>query len=105
MSDRERDAISTRVRTEGLRLMGLRFSEDRASPTDRFRSLRAAFGDGWLPIALNSRPGNPAGIGKDEHKVLTSKDADTPGHPTHEARAQVTTFLRERLGVTASAAS
>jgi dienelactone hydrolase len=103
MSDRERDAISARVQTEGLCLMGLRFSEDSASPTDRFRSLRAAFGDGWLPIALNSRPGNAAGIGQNEHMVLTSKDADTPGHPTHEARAQVTAFLRERLGVKAAA--
>jgi dienelactone hydrolase len=103
MSEREREAISRRVQTEGLCLMGLRFSEDSASPTDRFRSLRAAFGDGWLPIALNSKPGNPAGIGKNEHMVLTSKDADTPGHPTHEARAQVTAFLRERLGVKTSA--
>jgi dienelactone hydrolase len=103
MSDRERDAISARVQTEGLCLMGLRFSEDSASPTDRFRALRAAFGDGWLPVALNSRPGNAAGIGRNEHMVLTSKDVDTPGHPTHEARAQVTTFLRERLGVKAAA--
>ncbi|MCW2575467.1 MAG: Dienelactone hydrolase, partial [Modestobacter sp.] len=69
----------------------------------RFRSLRAAFGDGWLPIVLNNRPGNPAGIGKREHQVLTNKDVDTPGHPTHEAREQVVTFLRERLGVRTSA--
>jgi dienelactone hydrolase len=103
MSDRERDAISARVQTEGLCLMGLRFSEDSASPTDRFRALRAAFGDGWLPVALNSRPGNAAGIGHNEHMVLTSKDVDTPGHPTYEARAQVTSFLRQRLGVTTAA--
>jgi hypothetical protein len=83
--------------------MGLRFSEDSASPTDRFRALRAAFGDGWLPVALNSRPGNAAGIGHNEHMVLTSKDVDTPGHPTYEARAQVTSFLRQRLGVTTAA--
>ena len=98
-SDREREIIVERVRTEGLCLMGLRFTEDLASPSDRFRSLRAAFGDGWLPVALNSKPGNPAGIGRREHMVLTSKDVETPGHPTHEARAQVTAFLRERLGV------
>jgi dienelactone hydrolase len=103
MSDREREAISTRVQGEGLCLMGLRFSEDVASPSDRFRSLRAAFGDGWLPIVLNNRPGNPAGIGKHEHQVLTSKDVETPGHPTHQAREQVTAFLRERLGVRTSA--
>jgi hypothetical protein len=99
MSDREREAVAARVKSEGLCLVGLRFSEDVASPFDRFRSLRAAFGDGWLPIVLNSRPGNPAGIGKREHMVLTSKDVQTPGHPTHEAREQVVTFLRDRLGV------
>jgi dienelactone hydrolase len=98
MSDREREAISTRVRSDGLCLLGLRFTEDKVSPSDRFRSLRAAFGDGWLPVPLNSRPDNPAGIGTNEHSVLTSKDVDTPGHPTNEARARVTTFLRERLG-------
>ena len=103
MSDRERDVIRTRVQTEGLCLMGLRFSEDKVSPTDRFRSLRAVFGDGWLPVSISSRPGNPAGIGTNEHSVLTSKDVETPGHPTHEARAQVTAFLRERLGVTTAA--
>jgi dienelactone hydrolase len=97
MSEREREAIASRVRSEGLCLMGLRFSEDSASPSDRFRALRAAFGDGWLPIVIDSRPGNPADIGKREHMVLTSKDAGTPGHPTHEARARVTAFLRERL--------
>jgi dienelactone hydrolase len=98
MSDRERNAISTRVQDEGLCLVGLRFSEDVGSPSDRFRSLRAAFGDGWLPIVISSRPGNPAGIGRREHMVLTSKDVETPGHPTNEARAQVVAFLRERLG-------
>jgi dienelactone hydrolase len=103
MSEREREAISGRVTTEGLCLMGLRFSEDSGSPSDRFRALRAVFGDGWLPVAISSRPGNEAGIGKHEHSVLTSKDADTPGHPTYEARAQVTAFLRQRLGVTTAA--
>jgi dienelactone hydrolase len=99
MSDREREAVVERVAGDGLCLMGLRFSEDVASPRDRFRSLRAAFGDAWLPVALNSRPGNPAGIGSHEHMVLTSADAETPGHPTQQARERVVAFLRERLGV------
>jgi dienelactone hydrolase len=99
MSEREADVIGERVRSEGLCLLGLRFSEDAASPRDRFRALRATFGDGWLPVQLNSRPGNEAGIGPNEHSVLTSKDVETPGHPTHEAREQVVAFLRERLAV------
>src|SRR4051794_17160951 len=66
MSDREREAIAARVKQDGLCLVGLRFSEDLLSPSDRFRSLRAAFGDGWLPIPISNRPGNPAGIGRRE---------------------------------------
>jgi dienelactone hydrolase len=97
MSQREQAVIAERVRTESLCLVGLRFSEDAASPKDRFAELEKAFGPGWRAIPLNSEPGNPHGIGKREHSVLTSADVDEPGHPTHEARAQVTAFLKERL--------
>lgn len=31
------------------------------------------------------------------HDVLTYQDVETPGHPTHEARAPGAAFLRERL--------
>lgn len=97
MSDGEATAIRRRIRTDGLCLLGLRFSEDSMSPGDRFAALEQAFGEGWRAIPLDSSPGNPAGIGKREHSVLTSADVEKPGHPTHEARAQVTDFLRERL--------
>jgi dienelactone hydrolase len=101
MSDRERAVVAERVRTEGLCLLGLRFSEDAASPKDRFAALGEAFGPGWRAIPLDSRPGNAAGIGKREHSVLTSADVDRPGHPTNAARAEVTAFLQERLAVPA----
>jgi hypothetical protein len=97
MSDREATAIAGRVESEGLCLVGLRFSEDRMSPDDRFAALGRAFGKGWRAIPLDSRPGNPAGIGKHEHSVLTSADVEKPDHPTHRARDEVTAFLRERL--------
>jgi dienelactone hydrolase len=97
MSERERSVIADRVRTEGLCLVGLRFSEDSMSPGDRFTALADAFGPGWRAIPLNSGPGNPHGIGTREHSVLTSADVDTPGHPTNAARAEITAFLRERL--------
>jgi dienelactone hydrolase len=97
MSDRERDAVAERVRTEGLCLLGLRFSEDGVSPPDRFTAVEQAFGDGWRAIPLDSSPGNPSGIGKREHSVLTGPDVEKPGHPTHAARAEVTAFLRKRL--------
>jgi dienelactone hydrolase len=102
MSDRERAAVSERVRTEGLCLLGLRFSEDKVSPKERFEALAAEFGPGWRAIPIDSRPGNPHGIGSKEHSVLTGPKADEPGHPTHEARAEVTALLQERLGLRAS---
>ena len=101
MSERERAGIAERVTSEGLCLVGLRFSEDAMSPDDRFSQLEKAFGPGWRAIPLNSKRGNPHGIGRCEHSVLTSADVDDPGHPTHEARAQVTAFLHERLLPTA----
>jgi dienelactone hydrolase len=97
ISDRETTAIQGRVRAEGLCLLGLRFSEDKTVPRERFAALQQAFGEGWRAIPLDSRPGNPAGIGKNEHSVLTSADVEKPGHPTNQARADVTAFLRERL--------
>ncbi|TFV86274.1 dienelactone hydrolase family protein [Blastococcus sp. CT_GayMR16] len=102
MSGREQAVIAERVRSEGLCLVGLRFSEDAASPGDRFAELEKAFGPGWRAIPLNSEPGNPHGIGKREHSVLTSADVEKPGHPTHAARAEVTAFLHERLGPAAT---
>jgi dienelactone hydrolase len=101
MSDREQAVIAERIRSDGLCLLGLRFSEDKLSPPDRFASLEQAFGKGWRAIPLDSSPGNPAGIKKSEHSVLTSADVDTPGHPTNLAREEVTAFLRERLMPTA----
>ena len=98
MSAREQAVIAERVRTRGT-VPGRACGSARTprSPADRFTELEKAFGASWKAIPLNSKPGNPDGIGKREHSVLTSADVDQPGHPTHEARAQVTTFLRQRL--------
>ena len=99
MSDRERDAVVRRVREDGLCALGLRFSEDRVSPRARFDRLAALLGDGWRVIEIDSSPGNPHGIGRHEHSVLTSHDVGTPGHPVTDARNEVLAFLRERLQI------
>ena len=97
MSEREQDVVAERVLAKDVCLVGLRFSGDAASPGARFAELEKAFGPGWRAIPLDSGPGNPHGIGRREHSVLTSADVDSPGHPTHAARAEVTAFLRQRL--------
>ena len=97
MSEREEAAVAQRVRSESLCLVGLRFTEDAMVRPERFAALEAAFGPGWRAIPIDSSEGNPHGIGKREHSVLTSADVEKPGHPTNDARAEVTAFLRERL--------
>jgi dienelactone hydrolase len=97
MSDRERDAVVARVRDEGLCALGLRFSEDRVASRERFDRLADLLGDGWRVIEIDSSPGNPHGIGRHEHSVLTSRDVGKPGHPVTAANDEVIAFLRERL--------
>jgi hypothetical protein len=97
MSDDDRDAVQRRVESEGLCLLGLRFSEDFMSPGARFTALEEAFAPGWRAIPLDSGRGNPHGISRFEHQVLTGSKVDEPGHPTHAARAEVTAFLLDRL--------
>ncbi|HKG52603.1 MAG TPA: dienelactone hydrolase family protein [Actinomycetales bacterium] len=97
MSDRERDAVVRRVREDGLCALGLRFSEDRFVPRQRFERLTDLLGDGWRVIEIDSSPGNPHGVGRHEHSVITSHDVGMPGHPVTAARDEVVAFLHERL--------
>ena len=59
--------------------------------------LRRELGDAFIAVEIDSSPGNPYGIGKGSHSVLTEHLVDQPGHPTVEARDQVLDFLRTRL--------
>ena len=91
--------VGERVRTEGLCLLGLRFSEDRAVAQGPVRGHR---GDLRPRLA-----GDPASIRAPATR-RASASASTPCSPAptsrrpvtrrNEARAQVTEFLRSRLG-------
>jgi dienelactone hydrolase len=78
-------------------LVGLRFSEDRACPRERFDHLRAEFGGLFEAIEIDSSPGNAYGIPRDAHSVLTLHFVDQDGHPTKRALDRVIAFLHERL--------
>lgn len=97
LSRDELDQIAARTVKDGLCLLGLRFSADRASPGDRFARLRDALGAAFEVIELDSSAGNAAGFGRNAHSVLTHEVRDRPGHPALAARERVTAFLRERL--------
>jgi dienelactone hydrolase len=93
-SDLERVKARTR---EGLCVLGLRFTGDRAAPPERFDTLRRELGTAFEGIEIDSSPGNSAGVPADAHSVLTLHLVDEPGHPTRDALDRVLAFLKDRL--------
>src|SRR6266702_805946 len=92
------DLATVKGRTsDGLCVLGLRFSADRGSPPERFAALRRELGANFEAIEIDSSPGNPDGIRKGAHSVLTEDLVDTPGHPTRAALDRVMAFFAERL--------
>ncbi|GAA2500997.1 dienelactone hydrolase family protein [Winogradskya humida] len=87
--------VKARTTGDGLCVLGLRFSEDRASPAERFATLRAQLGDAFEVIELDSSPGNPGGFSKSAHSVLTGEVKD--GNPAAAARDRMVAFLRTQL--------
>lgn len=82
---------------DGLCALGLRFTNDRSVPAERFAAFERLLGDGWRAFEIDSSPGNPHGIPANAHSVLTDASATAPGHPAHRANELVVDFLRERL--------
>lgn len=91
------EADFARVRARGGCVMGLRFTGDPAVPAARFDTLRRALGERFVAVEIDSSPGNPYGIPRGAHSVLTEHFVDAPGHPTREALDRVIAFLREQL--------
>jgi dienelactone hydrolase len=81
----------------GVCVLGLRFTADIAVPPERFETLRRELGDAFIAVEIDSSPGNPHGIKKRAHSVLTEDLLDEPGHPTRDALEQVLTFFGDRL--------
>jgi hypothetical protein len=50
-----------------------------------------------LAVEIDSSPGNPYGLPRLAHAVLTHDLVDRPGHSTRAALDRVLAFLRERL--------
>ena len=96
ISDADVERVVERV-AAGVCVLGLRFTGDRASPPERFATLRRLLGDGFVGIELDSSPGNPHGHRKGAHSVLTEDLDDRPGTPTRAALDQVLDLFRDRL--------
>ncbi len=96
ISDVDVERVVERV-AAGVCVLGLRFTGDKASPPERFATLRELLGDGFVGVELDSSPGNPHGHRKGAHSVLTEDLDDRPGTPTREALDQVLDLFRSRL--------
>jgi dienelactone hydrolase len=95
-------ATVKRRSSEGLCVMGLRFTGDPASPEERFATLRRELGDNFLGVEIDSSVGNPWGYRKGAHSVLTEDYSDQEGSPTRQALEDVLNFFATRLGVEAA---
>lgn len=82
----------------GCTVLGLRFTHDWMCPPARFQALREALGDGFEGIEIDSGPGNPHGIPRLAHSVLTEDLVDVEGRPTRQALDRVLALFAERLG-------
>ena len=101
LSEYELAKVKERTRTDGLCVLGLRFSQDRMSPAERFVTLRAQLGDAFEVIELDSAPGNPDGYGRMAHSVLTRELREDPPNSAYHARTATVEFLRKHLTATA----
>jgi dienelactone hydrolase len=97
LSEGELQIIERRAASEGLCALGLRFSEDRMSPAERFQTLKDRLGDAFEVIEISSKKGNNHGISPMAHSVLTDQVREVDGHPAYEARKRLVEFLTERL--------
>ena len=100
LSDADLARVKDRVANENLCVLGLRFSKDRAVPDARWARYRSELGDNFIAVEIDSSAGNPHGIKKSAHSVLTEELVDQPGHPTKDALDRVLAFFRERLAAT-----
>lgn len=97
LDDADLARVRARADSEGLCVLGLRFSEDRMAPAARFERLHRELGEHFLAVEIDSSPGNPHGIRRAAHSVLTEDLVDEPGHPTRDALDRVLAFFAERL--------
>ncbi|HET6873298.1 MAG TPA: dienelactone hydrolase family protein [Acidimicrobiales bacterium] len=97
LTDADWSRVQARARDEGLCVLGMRFTGDRAVPAERFAHLKEKLGDSFISVELDSSPGNPYGHPKMAHSVLTEHLQDREGTPTRAALDQVLDFFVERL--------
>ncbi len=96
ISDADLAKVKERV-DAGVCVLGVKFTNDKASPNERFARLEEELGDGFIGVNIDSSKGNPYGNPTNAHSVLTEHLQDVDGHPTKEALDQVLDHFTSRL--------
>jgi dienelactone hydrolase len=96
VSDADLEVVKQRVKG-GCPVLGMRFTHDPLCPGERFERLRRELGAGFEAIEIDSGPGNPHGIRRLAHSVVTEDLVDREGHPTRAALDRVLALFAERL--------
>lgn len=97
LSERELEVVKRRCADEDLSVLAMRFTHDPMCPGERFERLREELAERAETIEIDSGPGNPHGLDRRSHSVLTRHLVDEDGHPTKAALERVLAFFRERL--------
>lgn len=96
LSEADLEVVRRRAQ-QGCGVLGLRFTGDPLCPPERFETLRRELGDGFEGIEIDSSKGNPHGLTRTAHSVVTTDLVDEAGHPTRIALDRVLSVFRERL--------
>ena len=96
LSQADLEVVKVRAK-RGSGVLGVRISADPLCPPERFETLRRELGEGFEGIEIDSGPGNPHGLSRTAHSVLTTDLVDESGHPTREALERVLALFHERL--------
>jgi dienelactone hydrolase len=97
MSPEQLAAAKKHCQQDGARILAMRFTKDPMCPGERFETLRREFGEAFEGIEIDSSRGNPHGIRRLAHSVVTEDLVDEAGHPTQRALHRVISFLKEQL--------
>jgi dienelactone hydrolase len=89
--------VKQRTVDDGLCVLGMRFTEDKFVPAERFARYREELGDAFIAVEIDSSKGNPHNIPQAAHSVVTEHLVDEPGHPTHDALHKVLDLFKSRL--------
>ncbi|MCW2830273.1 MAG: Dienelactone hydrolase [Aeromicrobium sp.] len=97
LSPEELAIVKARTENDGLCVLGLRFSEDKAVHPARFAALKEQLGEAFDVIELDSSEGNTGGFSRAAHSMITHEVREVEGHEALGARTRVVEFLRTRL--------